>query len=113
MSARWQLCAAIEDADVVEPKESARENIASVGIFAIHPPVEVHLQSLEGPLQKAQIFTPQLLLDSKEKECRLGMYRRVHIAEVPLVGWDLTIRVGVEIPQHQQELILGKVEIDQ
>ncbi len=41
------------------------------------------------------------------------MYRRIHIAEVPLVGGNLPIGVGIETAQHQQELLLGEIEIHQ
>ena len=40
------------------------------------------------------------------------MDRRVHVAEVPLVSRDLSVRVAVERAKHQQELILGKIEVD-
>src|SRR6516225_8228960 len=55
VSAAGQRGAAIENTDVVQPQEAAREYVASVGVLAVHPPVEVQHQSLEGALQKAQI----------------------------------------------------------
>ena len=41
------------------------------------------------------------------------MHRRVHVAEVPLVGRHLPVGVAVEAPQHQEQLVLGEVEVHQ
>ena len=41
------------------------------------------------------------------------MHRRIDIAEVPLVGRNLPIRVEVQAAHHQQQLLLGKVEVHQ
>ena len=41
------------------------------------------------------------------------MHRRIHIAEVPLVGGNLPIGVGIETAQHQQQLLLGEIEVHQ
>jgi len=38
--------------------------------------------------------------------------RRVDVAEVPLVGGDLPVWVQVLLAQHQLQLLLGKVRID-
>src|SRR5215475_4344556 len=47
-SAGGELRAAIEDTDVVEAKKSAGENVAALGILAVHPPVEIQQQALKG-----------------------------------------------------------------
>src|SRR6516165_12677453 len=39
------------------------------------------------------------------------MHRRVHVAEIPLICWNLTVWVGVKVPQHQQELLFTEVEV--
>ena len=41
------------------------------------------------------------------------MHRRIHVAEIPLVSRNLPVGMGIEIPQHQQKLFLGKVEVHQ
>ncbi len=41
------------------------------------------------------------------------MHRRINVAEVPLIGGNLPARVEVQAAQHQQQLLLGEVEIDQ
>ena len=40
------------------------------------------------------------------------MHRRVDVAEVPLIGRQLAVRVQVVVAQHQVELLLGEVGID-
>ncbi|MNK95739.1 hypothetical protein D3C87_1159880 [compost metagenome] len=41
-----------------------------------------------------------------------GMHGRIHIAEVPFIGGKLAIGVQVVIAQHQIELLLGEVRVD-
>ena len=67
MPAGRQRRAAVEDADVVQPEKPARENVASLGILAVDPPVEIQHQSLEGALQEAQVGPAQLRLNPVEK----------------------------------------------
>src|SRR6266481_3437936 len=39
------------------------------------------------------------------------MHRRVDVTEIPLVGGDLSVGMRIEVPQHQQKLILGKSKV--
>src|SRR6195256_4306694 len=41
------------------------------------------------------------------------MHRRVDVTEIPLVGGNLSVGVRIEVPQHQQKLILGEIEVHQ
>ena len=41
------------------------------------------------------------------------MHRRIDVAEVPLVGGNLTARMQVALAQHQIELPLAEVLVDQ
>src|SRR6201987_484632 len=41
------------------------------------------------------------------------MYRRGYIAQVPLLGWGFALWGGVKVPQHEQELVFGKIEVHQ
>ncbi len=41
------------------------------------------------------------------------MHRRVDVTEIPFVGGDLSVGMRIEVPQHQQKLILGKIEVHQ
>src|SRR6516225_10010435 len=69
--------------------------ILPFGVLAVDPPVEVLHKPLERALQEAQIGAPQLGLDPEQKQRRPGMYRRIHIAEVPLIRRNLAVRMGV------------------
>ena len=108
-----QRRAAVEDADVVQTQEAAGEDVAPRGVLAIDPPVEVQHQPLKRALQEAQVGPAQLLLVLVQPERGPGMHRRIHVAEVPLVGRNLPVRVEVEAAQHQQQLLLGEIEIHQ
>ena len=105
--------AAVEDADVVEAQEPAGEDVAPLRVLAVHPPVEVEHQAVERALQELDVLAPEVALHLVEEEGGPGVDGRVHVAEVPLVGRDLPVRVGVEAAQHQQELLLGEVEVDE
>ena len=51
---------------------------------------------LNVALRKSTSTSPsQRLLGAMEEQRRKGVDRRVHVAEVPLVGGDLTVRVQV------------------
>ncbi len=108
-----QRCAAIEDADVVQAQEAAGKDVAPGRVLAIDPPVEVEHQSLERALQEPQVGPAQLLLVLVQPERGCGVHRRIHVAEVPLVGRNLTARVEVQAAQHQQQLLLGEIEVHQ
>ena len=110
---RGQLRAAVEDADVVQAQEPAGENVAPLRVLPVHPPVEVELQAVKRARQELDVLASQVLLDLEEVEGGPGMDGRVHVAEVPLVGRDLPVRVEIQAAQQQQELLLGEVEIDE
>ena len=63
--------------------------------------------------QKTPILPAERPLHFIEIERGPGMHRGIHVAEVPLVGGNLPVRMGVEIAQHQQQLFLGEIEIHQ
>ena len=43
----------------------------------------------------------QFCFNAVEKQCRPGVHGRVHVTEVPLVGGNLPVGMGIQIPQHQ------------
>ena len=107
-----QRRAAVEDADVVEAQESSREDVASRGVLAVEPPVEVEEQHLEAAAQEIEVATPVLAaVHAVDEQGRPGVHRRVDVAEVPLVGGDLAARVQVHLAQHQLELLLGELDV--
>ena len=112
-SARGQLRAAIEDPDVVEAKETAGEDVAAGRVLAVHPPVEVEHQPLERALEESNVGPAEVPLHPIEVQRRPRVHRRVDVAEVPLVRGNLAVRMDVEIPQHQQQLLFGEIEIHQ
>ena len=108
-----ELRAAVEDADVVQTQKAAGEDVAPGGVLAIDPPVEIQHQPLKRAFQEPQVRPAELLLVFVEPERGTGVHRRIHVAEVPLVGGNLPARVDVEAAQHQQQLLLGEIEIHQ
>ena len=68
---------------------------------------------MEGRLQELEVDRAvQGLLGAGEKQGRPGVYRRVHVAEVPLVGRDLTVGVEVVPGKHEVELLPREVGVD-
>ena len=108
-----QRGAAVEHADVVEAQEATFEDIAAGRVLAVDPPREVDEQLLERALQPGDVTrAPLLQLGLVHQQRRPGVHRRVDVAEVPLIGGKLPVRVEVQLPQHQLQLILGDVDVD-
>ena len=64
--------------------------------------------------RKARSPAPRaLLLDLVDAQRRPGVHRRVDVAERPLVGGELAVRVHVPLAQQQEQLLLGEVGVDQ
>ena len=114
VAAGRQGCAAVEHADVVEPQKSALKDVHAVGVLAVHPPGEVQHQLVEDALQECAItFSVALLVNLVNAPCRPGVHRRIHIAECPLIGGNLSVGMHVPLAQHEHELFLGEIGIDQ
>ena len=91
----------VEYPDVVEPEKSTLEDIVALGVLAIHPPGEGDQHFVENRLQKCAItFSGLLPFDLINAPCRPCHHRRVHIAEVPLVGWDLAVRMLIPLAHN-------------
>ena len=84
-------------------------------VLAVHPPGEVQHQLVEDALEEGEIAAPAALLaiDLEHAPRRPGVHRRVDVAERPLVGGDLAVRVHVPVARQQDELVLGELGIDQ
>ena len=104
--------AAVEDADVVEAEEAALEHVLAEAVLAVDPPGEVQQELVEGRLEEVQVrLAAQGLLGAMEEQGRKGVDRRVHVAEVPLVGGHLAVGVEVRAAEHQIHLLLGEVGV--
>ena len=98
-----QRRAPVEHADVVQPQEAALEHVAALGVLPVHPPGEVQHQLVEDPAEEGQVPSASaLLLDLVDAQRGPGEHRRVHVAERPLVGWDLPVRVHVPLAEHAE-----------
>ena len=96
--ARRQRLRPVDDRDVVEAEKAAFEDVITVGILAVDPPGVIQQQLVKDPLQETAIaVAPLHALGPKGLERAEGMDRRVDIAEVPLVGRDLAVRMQVTI----------------
>ena len=104
---------AVENADIVEAEKPALEQVSAETVLAVHPPAEIRRQPTEYPLQKIEIgLAAHRLLHAVDKDRRPGLYRRIDIAEVPLVGRDLSGRMQVHLAEQQVELLLGEIDVD-
>ena len=113
MPAHGQWRGTIEEADVVESQEPALENIPAFRILAIDPPGEVQQELLKDPGQKSAIaLATEALFDFVHPPGSPGMDGRIHIAEGPFIGGNLSIGMHVPFAQKEDELFLGKIRID-
>src|SRR5436190_9782417 len=78
---------AVEDANVVEAQEAALEDVATLGVFAIHPPSKVDEQFVKDTFEELCVtLAPRATLDLIHAHSGPGMDRRVYVAELPLGG---------------------------
>ena len=104
----------VEHADVVEAEEAALEDVLPLGVLAVHPPGEVEQQLLEDPLEEPSVGdASDPLLDLVDAPGRPGVDRWVDVAEGPLVGGDLAVRVHVPLAEEEDQLLLREVRVDQ
>src|SRR5215813_336867 len=105
--------ATIKHTNVVEAEKPTRKDIASVGILAVYPPIEVEHQSSERAFQKLEIRSSKTALHFEKVKSGPRMNRRIHVAEVPLICRNLPVRVTIETAEHQQKLLFSKIEINE
>ena len=114
VAAGRQRRAAIEDADVVEPQEAPLKDIPPRAILAVDPPGEIEEQLLEVALEPFLVpFARFGQLQDIGEYRGPGVHRRIDVAKIPFIGRDLAVGVHVALAQHQLQLLLAEVGIDQ
>src|SRR6185369_1206457 len=75
---------------------------------------------LQYPLQEIEIpgivripCAPPFAIDLEDAPCGPGVDRWVHVAEVPLVGRQLAVRMGVPNLAKLDQLLLGEFTVDE
>ena len=105
---------AVEYADVVEAEEAPFERVLAGPVLAVDPPGEVEQQLLEAGLKPADIaLAVAEFVEAVGEDRRPGVYGRIDVAEIPLVRRDLAVRVQVAFAQHETELLLAEIGIDE
>ena len=95
------------------PKEATLEDVALLGVLAVHPPGEVERELLEDALQEGPVAAAgALLVDLVDTPGGPGEHGRVHVAERPFVGRELAVGVHVPLAQEEDELLLREVGVD-
>jgi hypothetical protein len=94
-------------------EEAAFEDVLAHPVLAIDPPREVHQELLEDLLQEREVaFAAVLLVLVVDEPGRPRVHGRIDVAEVPLVGGDLAVRMHVLLFQDQEQLALREVPVD-
>ena len=106
--------AAIEHRDVVEPEEAAFEDVVALTVDFVHPPREVEHQLVKALLEEVSVggavADPIHVVDAPH---RPRVHRRIEIRELPFVRRNLPVRMLELLEQHQPELVLREMRIDQ
>ncbi len=100
---------AVERADVIQPQEAALKQVVAERVFPVHPPGEVDQQLVEHPAEEVEVAAA---VDGEHLERGPGLHRRVHVAEVPLVGGQRPVRMLEPLPAQQDQLVLGERRVD-
>src|SRR5207244_4768446 len=99
-----------EHTDVVQPEESTLEDVHALGVLAVYPPGEVQHEFVKDTLEKRAITLAfSLLVDFVDAPRSPSVYRRVHVAESPLVSGNLSVGVPVPFAQHQSALFFSAI----
>ena len=106
-----QRLGAVEHTDVVEPEETAGEEIVAFGVLAVHPPGEVEQQLLENAFEECAVAFGACAGHLVSAPRGPGMDRRIDIVKGEFVGRQLAVRVHVPFAQQQHELVFGKLRI--
>src|SRR5689334_4610991 len=113
MAARGKRGGTIENSDVVESEEAALENVRAIGILAIHPPGEIQKQLVKNLFEEGAVGdTTDAPLDLVNAPSGPRMHGRIHVAESPFVGRQLSVGVHVPFAKKKNKLFFGKVRID-
>ena len=90
------------------------KDVVAFAVLAIDPPGEVEQQFVEDPFEEGAVSFPgDALLNLIDALGGPGMHGRVHIPKGPLVGRELTIGMHIPLAQEQEELLFGKVRVNQ
>ena len=108
-----KFLAAIEDRDVVEPEETAFEDVVALAVDLVHPPREIQHQLVEALLEKIAIGAVADAIHVVDAPDRPRMDRRIEIREFPLICRDLSVGVLELLEQHQPQLFLREMRVDQ
>ena len=100
---------AVDRADVVQPHEAALEQVPAARVLQVDPPGEVDQQLVEDPAQEVEVAAA---VDGEHLQRGPGLHRRVHVAEVPLVGGQRPVRVLEPLPAQQDQLVLRERRVD-
>ena len=98
----------VDRADVVQPEEAALEQVVALGILPVHPPGEVDQELVEDPAQEVHV---PATVNGEHLEGGPCLHRRVHVAEVPLVGGQGPVGVLEPLPAEQDELVLREPRV--
>ena len=109
-----KLGVAIEDPYVIEPEETALENVVPLRVFAVHPPGEGDQHFMEDRLEKGAVALAGLFaFDLINASGGPGDDWRIDIAEIPFVSGHLAVGMLVPFPHDDIELLLGELGIGQ
>src|SRR6266404_1398599 len=114
VASRGEWRGAVKDSNVVEAQESALKNVCAIRVLAVHPPGKIQEQLVKNFFEESAVGdAAHAPLDFVDAPGSPGMNGRIHIAESPLVGRQLTVGMHVPFAQKKNELLLGKIGIDE
>jgi len=94
--------------DVVQAQETAREQVLSVRILAVTHQVNSSASLGKTRPQEIDVGLRRPEPQVKTLRPRPGVDRRVHVAEIDLVGRELARWPPCTIPQHEAQLLRAK-----
>src|SRR5207247_3214127 len=84
----------VERTDVVQAEESALEDVVALGVFPVDPPREVQEKLVEDALQELEVLRA---IDLEHPQRSPSVNREVDVAERPLIGGQLAVRMHIPL----------------
>ena len=105
--------AAVDECDIVQPEKAALEQIVAERVDLVDPPGKVDSSLWKQFSRNAVGLAGADRVLSIDAPDGPGMDRRVQVGEFPFVGGDLAVGVLELLEEHEPELFLGVLDVDQ
>ena len=93
------------------PRNPPANTLRPSGSLRLTHQLKLSIKPWNARSRKRRSALPSVRSTLNSEQRRPGVHRWIDVAEVPLVGGNLPARVDVQTAEHQQQLVLGEIEV--